>query len=234
VYYGSSNSNDLNICDPHTFAYEPTAPLPDITGLKSVSITLSNKAKTLPDIQFNLAVFDSGVINMRWTWADPTGKRQVFSVPQSLVNTTYKDQKLIQDTLDMYLNITSIPSFQVNFNVKLASPIAEPYLSVKGLLFHEYLNWLNVVAYAQPSADEASFRGIFGLGERATTDFFFKSGVYSMWAKDIDNPWENGRLPGKQVYGVHPFYMFKHASKSWVGVYHNNAQAQDWWIQNNF
>jgi len=28
--------------------------------------------------------------------------------------------------------------------------------------------------------------------------------------------------------------MFKHAPNSWVGVYHNNAQAQDWWISNNF
>lgn len=91
VYYGSSLSNDLNICDPHTFQYDPVAPLPDITGLKSVSIQLTNKAKTLPDIQFNIAIFDSGVINMRWTWADPTGKRTVFGIPQTLVNTTYKD-----------------------------------------------------------------------------------------------------------------------------------------------
>ena len=75
---------------------------------------------------------------------------------------------------------------------------------------------------------------MFGLGERATKDFFYKSGVYSMWAKDIDNPVENGKLPGKNNYGVHPFYMFKHATKSWVGVYHNLAQAQDWWINNDF
>jgi alpha-glucosidase (family GH31 glycosyl hydrolase) len=45
---------------------------------------------------------------------------------------------------------------------------------------------------------------------------------------------EDGKLPGKNVYGVHPFYMFKHAKNSWVGVYHNSAQASDWWINNDF
>lgn len=28
------------------------------------------------------------------------------------------------------------------------------------------------------------FRGIFGLGERVTFEFFLKDGVYSMWTKD--------------------------------------------------
>jgi hypothetical protein len=28
--------------------------------------------------------------------------------------------------------------------------------------------------------------------------------------------------------------MFKHAENSWVGVYHNLAQAQDWWINNDY
>ena len=45
---------------------------------------------------------------------------------------------------------------------------------------------------------------------------------------------EDGRLPGKNIYGTHPFYIYKHGLKSWVGVYHNNAQAQDWWIKNNY
>ena len=28
--------------------------------------------------------------------------------------------------------------------------------------------------------------------------------------------------------------MFKHAANSWVGVFHNLAQAQDWWINNDY
>lgn len=106
--------------------------------------------------------------------------------------------------------------------------------SITGFIFDDYLNWVNAEANAMPADSEDDFRGIFGLGERAQKDFFMRSGVYSMWAKDIDNPTENGKLPGKEVYGAHPFYMFKHKNNSWVGVYHNNAQAQDWWINNNY
>jgi len=35
-----------------------------------------------------------------------------------------------------------------------------------------------------------NFRDIFGLGERASTDFFYQDGVYSMWTKDIPTPIE--------------------------------------------
>jgi Galactose mutarotase-like len=111
----------------------------------------------------------------------------------------------------------------VQFLVKLDLSPAEPILTMKGMLFDQYLHWVKMEAAAQKSDSEDSFRGVFGLGERATNDFFFKTGVYSMWAKDIDNPTENGKLPGSEVYGVHPFYMFKHAQRSWVGVFHNLA-----------
>lgn len=56
---------------------------------------------------------------------------------------------------------------------------------------------------------DTSFTGIFGLGERANKDFFFKDGVYSMWAKDIPTPIEDGKTPGNNLYGTHPFYMYK-------------------------
>ena len=34
------------------------------------------------------------------------------------------------------------------------------------------------------------------------------------------------------MYGVHPFFMFKQAPNSWVGVFQKIANAQDWWIKN--
>jgi alpha-glucosidase len=36
-----------------------------------------------------------------------------------------------------------------------------------------------------------------GLGERASKDMFLKSGVYPVWNADIDNPTDDGVLPGK-------------------------------------
>lgn len=136
------------------------------------------------------------------------------------------------DTLDKFVNIKDQP-FSLEFFTKLTTQ-PETVLTMKGLIFDEYLSWVNMEAVAEAADSEDNFRGVFGLGERATKDFFFKTGVYSMWAKDIDNPVENGRLPGSENYGVHPFYMFKHSPLSFVGVYHNLAQAQDWWIKNDF
>lgn len=71
-----------------------------------------------------------------------------------------------------------------------------------------------------------TFKGIFGLGEKANHDFFYKDGVYSLWTKDIPNPIEDGKLPGKNMYGVHPFYMYQgQGTESWVGVFQKLAAA---------
>jgi hypothetical protein len=48
-----------------------------------------------------------------------------------------------------------------------------------------------------------------GLGERSTPGLFYEDGVYSMWSMDTANPMDDGKIPGKNLYGVHPFYMFK-------------------------
>lgn len=145
----------------------------------------------------------------------------MFGVPKNLVNTTAKNPGP-QETLEKYIVISDMP-FRITFNNRMKSGNFEAVLDLQGLLFDEYLNWVNMKAYAQPSTSEDTFRGVFGLSERASKDFFYKSGVYSLFAKDIDNPQENGKLPGKNTYGVHPFYMFKHSTDSWIGVYHNLA-----------
>ena len=54
-----------------------------------------------------------------------------------------------------------------------------------------------------------------------------------MWNRDATTPKEDGRPPGKNIYGTHPFFMFKHSETSWVGSYTNLAAAQDWYIKND-
>ena len=102
--------------------------------------------------------------------------------------------------------------------------------SLEAMIYEDYLNWIKVKAYTE-SGD--NFRGVFGLGERANMDFFYKTGVYSMWSKDIPTPIETGDLPASNMYGTHPYFMYKHRNSSWVGVLYKLAQAQDWWIKNN-
>ena len=71
-----------------------------------------------------------------------------------------------------------------------------------------------------------------GLGERSSDSLFYKDGIYSMWAYDEPTKQDDGMLPGKNGYGVHPFFMFQHSSEKWVGVFSKHASAQDWIINN--
>lgn len=48
-----------------------------------------------------------------------------------------------------------------------------------------------------------------GLGERVSSDLFYDDGVYSIWNRDAGTPPDNGRPPGKNVYGTHPFFMYQ-------------------------
>ena len=95
----------------------------------------------------------------------------------------------------------------------------EPYFNISNLIYDEYLN---IVRTNLKTLKNDNFTGIFGLGERASKDFFFKDGVYTMWSKDQAATIEDGRQPTKGLYGVHPFYMFRHNVTSWVGVYSNS------------
>lgn len=75
--------------------------------------------------------------------------------------------------------------------------------------------------------------GVIGLADQVGTSLFLEDGVYSLW--DVENKAQrrDGKLPGKNVYGVHPFLMGKCEDDSWVGIYTNLAAAQDWWIKSH-
>lgn len=138
----------------------------------------------LDNIVLSIGYFDAGIINVKWSWKSPQGKRTVFKVSDEIVNTTKRDVSGIQDNLDKYLNISDAP-FQIVFKTRITSQKTEALLTIKGLLYDQYLNWVNLEANAMPSQSEDSFRGIVGLGERASKDMFLKSGVYPVWNTDI-------------------------------------------------
>jgi hypothetical protein len=46
-----------------------------------------------------------------------------------------------------------------------------------------------------------------------------------MWSLDEISRAEDGKLPGKNSYGVHPFFMYQHSQEQWVGVFFKSAQA---------
>jgi len=84
------------------------------------------------------------------------------------------------------------------------------------MVFDKYLNMFETKAHSTPGK---GFKGIFGLGEKVGPDFFLPDGIYSLWSRDDASPVEDGKSPGKNIYGTHPFYMFKNDDITWVGVY---------------
>jgi alpha-glucosidase (family GH31 glycosyl hydrolase) len=54
-----------------------------------------------------------------------------------------------------------------------------------------------------------------------------------MWNRDAGMPFDDGKPTGKNVYGTHPFYMYKNSPGTWVGVFTKLAAAQDWYLKND-
>lgn len=149
-----------------------------------------------------------------------------YKVPEYFVNTQASQGAITYD-LSYFVKIEYDP-FSISVRSRNAFETM-PFFNISSLMYDQYMS---IVKTTLQTMKGDNFQGIFGLGERQGKDFFFKDGVYTLWSKDQAITVEDGKQPTKSLYGVHPFYMFKHNTSSWVGVYTNMAQAQDWWVRN--
>ncbi len=193
-------------------------------GKSQVDIKLVHIAGLLTPITVRVSSYQGGVINIKWTYTDGEGGKKMFSVPEEYVNS---NQLKLSGDLSQLIEILPQP-FQIKF--LFADDQQTEFFGIDGMVYDDYLNWLRVHVVT-PSRND--FKGIFGLGERANEDFFYKDGVYSLWSRDIPTPIENKHLPANNMYGTHPYFMYKHRTNAWVGILYNLAAAQDWWIQND-
>ena len=141
VYYGGSN--DVNMCNDQTFEYSIVGGVPVYKNQTTVTFNLTNtfNSKTPHDISMTIGFFDTGILNIKWTWADQSVQRRVpVSVPHSVINTTPKDN--IQDNLGKYVVLMDKP-FSIQINTRLTST-PEPVLTLKSLIFNDYINWVNM------------------------------------------------------------------------------------------
>lgn len=188
IHFGGEN--DVNICDSTQFAYKVVGELPDLSA-STATFELEPVSNPLPNIMMTMRVIEGGIVNIKWTWkGQPENKRVPVEVPEEIVATKnipeMKDAKLSD-----YLTVTDTPQFSINLYSRTGPTT---YFSITGLLYDEYLNWINVEATTMITGDD--FTGVFGLGERANKDFFYKDGVYSMWSRDSLTPDETGSVPG--------------------------------------
>lgn len=128
-----------------------------------------------------------------------------------------------------------------NDGIKLADYVTVSNSSSRfSLQIHEYQNLNNV--YFDISGDSLIFTDyyigldtnintngkLYGVGERIK-EFFIPDGIYTSWALDSTDPYDDGKPPGKNIYGVHPVYFTKAKSGSqyhW-GMFNLNSDAQD-------
>jgi hypothetical protein len=105
-------------------------------------------------------------------------------------------------------------------------------LSISELL---YDSWLNIIKTSLNTSKGDKFHGILGLGERIHTgsSLFFEDGVYSVFNRDSPSPEETGEAPGNNIYGSHPFYMFKTDTSIWTGVFTNIMSPSDYYVKSD-
>ncbi len=96
IFYGSSKNKDLNLCSQSHFEYMLDPAFDNETVFAAAlqqpqaSFKLIHKQKALPDLNLTIRVFDEGIMNVRWTWANTTNgtKRSHFEIPDVIVNTS--------------------------------------------------------------------------------------------------------------------------------------------------
>lgn len=172
----------------------------------------------LPDVTVKLSIHAGNIINLGWTYKfdqSRTGKK-MFKVPDEYVSA---NQIPLQGDLSQFVQIRTAP-FQMKFLYQ--DQAQTEFFGIDSLVYDDYLNWVKMHVVTEQGD---KFRGIFGLGERANFDYFIQDGVYSLWAKDIPTPIDQGKFPAGNMYGVHPYFMYKHKVGSWVGILYNLAAA---------
>jgi hypothetical protein len=215
-----SEPGEFNMCSPEHFRYEIEGGLlPPLKNVSSIDIPLVHMAGVLKPITLTLRVLPGDIVNVKWTWTDyaAAGKRKPYAVPNEYIST---EDKVPFGDLSKHVVISASPFTAVFFTSEGDAPTE--YFRLDQMVYDEYLNWVKVQVTTE--ANE-KFNGIFGLGERASFDFFYRDGVYSMWSKDIPTPIESGDLPAANMYGTHPYFMYKHKAGAYVGALYKLAAA---------
>lgn len=71
-----------------------------------------------------------------------------------------------------------------------------------------------------------------GLGERAGRAQLKNQNdsVHTLWPQDAPNPIDDGKAPGKNMYGYQPVYYFQSETADWMAVFDISTYAADYFI----
>lgn len=148
--------------------------------------------------------------------SDDSGKR--FEVPKEALNQSIKARDITKNITDFIL-VTDDPftltvhEFQQPKNIYLL-------IDDNSLVLKEYFLSLKTLINTNGQ--------LYGIGERIK-EFLIPEGIYTTWSRDIPDPYDDGKKPGKNIYGTHPVYFTrsKSGNKLHWGMLNLNANAQD-------
>lgn len=219
IFYGA-NGADYNHCDK---GYKSFKKQSSATKLE-YSLTKGMAASNDDGLKLTLQLMGDSTIRM--TITDGTDR---FIVPGEALNPNSFQSSYVKDDVDIK-DFVKISDDSEKFSIKI----------------HEYQNEDSV--YFRIDEDSLTFskyflsletqvntnQKMYGFGERVT-DFFVQPGIYTSWAKDQTDPVDDGKRPGKNIYGTHPVYFTQSTTgkKNHWGMFNLNANAQDTKIEFN-
>ena len=187
-----------------------------------IVLEITSDNLSLPSLTATFALTAPEVLSIKIE--DPVDKAS-FKAPSE---TFSQDSISNQESLGDITSVLTLPNQGDEFfyEVHQVNDPTKVFYSTRGMpfIYSKY--------YKKTSAKIDSTGQIFGLGERVG-EFFLKEGVYTIWARDDPSPVEDGKKPGKNVYGSHPvFFTQMSSSKSqFFAVFDHNAGAQDFFLK---
>jgi len=223
IYYGNS-ATDYNICDPDIHKYVlKSATLPDLSkNTATFQMTSLISPGVLGDLTVNIKTLSHNTVNIKVKLTSP--KRTQFEVPTDIVSPVTATTTV---PISNFLKIVEDPTDK-SVTIQIFGKDGTEVLDLQGFVQE---SWLNIIKQKTYHGKDLQYFGIFGLGERVTKTLAYHTGVYSMYAKDVGNPVEDGVRPGDNEYGTHPLYMYSSGPGVWTGVYTNLINPQDWYIK---
>jgi hypothetical protein len=97
-------ATDVNLCKEGAAAYTVTdAAKVDLSKSTATAQLASTNPTVYPNLKLDLAILDSGALNVYWTYEDPSGKRPIYEVPTDIVNInkTASDSKKLSDYITL-------------------------------------------------------------------------------------------------------------------------------------
>ena len=202
ILYGNS-ANDPNVCATGFTWKVKETPIDSDQHMQFVLepvIADSHYADLVVDVKL---ISNDGIVNV-----NITRKEWTHFIPQDVMS--YGRLYKVTKKLSSFFTATQNPFSYTIFAE--GDPTQVLYTSdATKLMVSKYF----VMDKGTFSLNAANNYPLMGMGERAGTFYYDKSesGTYTRFTRGAPSPIDNGKAPGKNYYGVQPFYAYQSDTK---------------------